>query len=145
MDGYFAGFGSENLPFDAYNVTHVIFFEIGVRFLAHAVPRHIDLNVSLQILHVAKGCFAHNALAHHTARNGHGFAFQRVKTVMDLLTVMGYVILCDLERVSARLLQGRKLLPSHLQKLIDILLYRCHIAVLSRILQFDLWISNTLY
>ncbi len=136
MNRYLACLSLKDLALDAHNVTHVIFLEIGVRLLAHTVSRHIDLNIPLQILHIAEGSLAHNALAHNTSRNGNAFSFQRVKVVMNFLTVTGYVIFRDLKGISARLLQCRKLLPSHLQKLVDILfllfiLCICHTAALS--------------
>ena len=122
MDGYFTRFGLKDRALHACNVTYVIFLKVRVGIFPHAVPRHINLNIALQILHITKRRLTHNALAHHTAGNGNLPAFQRVEMIPDLKTVMRHIIFCDLKGVFPRLLQSRKLLSSHLQKLVDILL-----------------------
>ena len=127
MDGFFTGLSPENLSLDAYDIAHIIFLEIRIGFFTDAVSGHIGLNIALQILHIAEGSLPHDTFGHHTARDGHLLSLQRLEVILDFLAVMGHVIFRDLKRVFAVLLQCGQLLPSHLQKLVDILiLYFCH-------------------
>ena len=131
VNGDFSGFGRENGAADTENIAHIIFLKILVGILSHIVPRHIALNASGKILNITEGSFSHDTLEHHTSRDGNFLSLQLVVVIPDLLAVVGYIVLRDLKRILARLLQRGQLLPPHLKQLVHILLLR--ILLLSHI------------
>ena len=135
VDGDLAGFGFEHGAADADQIADIKFFEIGIWLLPNDVPRHIRLDGALQILHMAKGRFAHHAFGHHASRHGDFGVFQRVKVRFDLLAVVGHGIFGDGKGVLARLLQRRQLVPTNLQQLAALLFghFLCRIFALLHI------------
>ena len=115
MNGHLSLLGAEHLSLYPYDIAHVKLFEIRIGLLAHTVSCHIALNVSGKILYVAKGCLSHDALCHKASRNGDLRTFEFIKMIFNLLAVMGHLIVGDMERIPARLLQSGKLFPSYLQ------------------------------
>ena len=105
MDGNLPGLGGKYLSFDAQDIAHVIFLEIFIAVLTHAVPCHIYLDIPLQILDIAKRCFSHHTFEHHPAGNADRLAFQCAVIVFYLLAVFRYLILRNLKWVFAVALQ----------------------------------------
>ena len=106
----------------ADHIAHVQFLELFVVLLADAVPRHVGLDIPLQVLHIAERRLPHHTLGHHTPCDGYLFSFQFLKVVFDLLAVVCLLIFCDDKRVLPVLLQLRKFLAAHLSQLVQILL-----------------------
>ena len=124
MDRLFSGLGFKHFAFDAHNITDIIFLKIRIGLFANAVPCHIGLDISLQILDITKRCLAHHTFGHDTSRNGNLLSFQCLKIFLNLHTVMGYIIFHDFKGIPAVFTQSRQLFPSHFQQLVNILLLR---------------------
>ena len=71
---------------------------------------------------MAERCLTHDPLGHHTTGDGNGFSLQLLKLILDVLAVVGYVKLYNLERVLALCLQRCQLVPTNLPQLVNVLL-----------------------
>ena len=79
MDGNLSGLCPEHFSLNADHIAYVQLFELFVVLLAHAVPRHIGLDVAFQILHIAERRLSHHTLGHHASCDGYLLSFQLVK------------------------------------------------------------------
>ena len=114
MDGNLTGLCPEHLSGNSDHIADVKLFKLFVILLADTVTRHIGLDISFQILHIAEGSLSHDTLGHHAACDGHLFPFQLLVVILDLLAVVCLVILRDHKRVFPVLLKFRELLAAHL-------------------------------
>ena len=114
VNGDLAGLGLKDRPLHSEDIADIIFFKILIGLLADTVPRHIDLDAPFQILHIAEGRLAHDALKHHTACDGHFRVLKLFKTLADLRRMMRHIIAGDHKRVLSVLLQLMQLVVAHL-------------------------------
>ena len=108
------GFCLEDFSHNTNHIAHIKLFERFVVFLPHAVSRHVGLNITLQILHIAEGGFSHHTFGHHTSCDRNFLSFQPGIVVLDFLAVMRLVIFRDNKRVAPLLLKCQKLLSAYL-------------------------------
>ena len=137
MDGDLAGLGLEHISLNTHDVTDIELFEILILFLAYEITGNIALDRALQILHVAEGSLAHNALGHKPSGDGDGLALQLGKAVLYFGAVVGNVItgydkgvlpgrleLCQL--IAADLQYFRKLLHGSVGLCITFIAHICY-------------------
>ena len=80
MNGDLAGFGTEDYALHADDIADVHGFEVRVYVLAHVLAAHIGLNLAVAVQHVDERSLAHDAAAHHPARDADGLASSASKS-----------------------------------------------------------------
>ena len=122
MDRNLSCFCFEDFTLQSYDIADIHLFEQLVSFFTDAVPCHIALDRSVQILNMAKGRFAHHTLGHDTSCNGNRLSFEGVKVFCHVCTVMCDIIFRNPERIVAAFLQFLEFVSSDLQQAVQILL-----------------------
>jgi len=116
--GDFPCFSSENRSLYAYDIADIQLFEFLIGLFAYTVTGHVDLNTAFEILKVAEGSLAHDALKHHTPRNAYLFLLPLAVIFPDLRAVSGYIVFCDLKWILSCCLKLCQLISAGLQHMI---------------------------
>ena len=122
MYGNFAHFSCKNRAFNAYNISNIIFFKIGIAFLAYIVAAYIKLHPAVSVLNICKTCLSHNPFSHKTAGNGNFLAFIFAVAFNNFICMGIDRIFNFLERVFAFALQFFKLFTPDFKKLAEFFL-----------------------